>query len=153
MKKVTAKKIRRIGYALFLIYLALLIYFVLFAEGYGRTIAGREYRYNLVPLKEISRFIKYRYQLGPVAVALNLIGNIIAFVPFGMILPIIDKSSRKFYLVALLSFQLSLVIELAQLVLKVGSCDVDDIILNTLGGCLGYLMFYILNKIRRKICG
>ena len=36
--------------------------------------------------------------------------------------------------------ELSLFIELSQLVLQAGSCDVDDLMLNTLGGCLGYAL-------------
>ena len=43
-----------------------------------------------------------------------------------------------FWKVALLSFELTLFIEVSQLILRVGSCDVDDMILNTLGGCIGY---------------
>ena len=41
---------------------------------------------------------------------------------------------------ALFSLELSLFIELSQLVLQAGSCDVDDLMLNTLGGCLGYAL-------------
>jgi glycopeptide antibiotics resistance protein len=36
----------------------------------------------------------------------------------------------------------SLLVELIQLISKVGSCDVDDILLNTLGGVIGYLLFW-----------
>lgn len=49
----------------------------------GRTYSERAYHYNLVPLKEIMRFIRYRKVLGTYAVVLNLVGNIIAFMPFG----------------------------------------------------------------------
>ena len=38
---------------------------------------------------------------------------------------------------------LSFGIETAQLLIKVGAFDVDDIFLNTLGGCLGYIIFRI----------
>ena len=41
-------------------------------------------------------------------------------------------------------------IELVQLITKVGSCDVDDIILNTLGGVIGYILWYIYTKLRKK---
>lgn len=46
-------------------------------------------------------------------------------------------------------FELSLMIELSQLVLKVGSCDVDDVLLNTLGCCLGYGLYRLLKWHRR----
>ena len=48
---------------------------------------------------------------------------------------------------------LSLIHILTQLMLRVGSCDIDDIILNTCGGMLGYGLFFISNRIRRKIDG
>ena len=43
-----------------------------------------------------------------------------------------------------------LTIEITQLLTRVGSFDVDDLILNTAGGIAGYLLFYIMNKIRSK---
>ena len=44
----------------------------------------------------------------------------------------------------LISFEVSLAVELIQLVTRVGSCDVDDMILNTLGGMLGFFCFKIV---------
>ena len=49
----------------------------------------------------------------------------------------------------LYSFELSLLVELLQLVFKVGSFDVDDMLLNTFGGVIGYIVFAICNMIRR----
>ena len=40
-----------------------------------------------------------------------------------------------------IQFELSLLVELLQLVFKVGSFDVDDLLLNTIGGLLGYLVY------------
>lgn len=71
----------------------------------------------------------YRDVLGTSVVIENLIGNIIGFVPFGYILPLIYKNKRKFWLITLLTAEFSLFIELTQLMLRVGSCDIDDIIL------------------------
>ena len=42
----------------------------------------------------------------------------------------------------ILSFEISAVVEISQLIFRVGSFDVDDMILNTLGGLLGYFLFY-----------
>ena len=153
MKIKTAKRIRWLGTILFLAYLCLLVYLMFFFEGYGRTDAGRQYMYNLVPLQEIRRFLMHWRTLGIRAVLENLVGNIVGFVPFGFILPLIYKRKRRLWLITLLTLEFSLMIELTQLVLKVGSCDVDDVILNTLGGMLGYGLFYMCNRIRRKIDG
>ena len=45
---------------------------------------------------------------------------------------------------------LSFGIETAQLLTKVGAFDVDDIFLNTLGGCLGYIIFR-LTKLHKHV--
>ena len=101
-----------------------------------------------MPLKEIKRFIIYRKALGAKAVCFNLLGNIVAFIPYGMLLPLLAHNQRKFYRVVLLSFDFSLLVELVQLVSKVGSFDVDDLILNTIGGAIGYVGFLLANHIR-----
>jgi glycopeptide antibiotics resistance protein len=80
----------------------------------------------------------------------NLLGNIIGFVPYGALLPAMRKKRMGFFKTALLSFELTLFIEVSQLVLRVGSCDVDDMILNTLGGCIGYGIYHLVFQKRRK---
>ncbi|MBQ4284047.1 MAG: VanZ family protein [Lachnospira sp.] len=139
-----------IKYAVFVAYIAMLVYLVLFAEMFGRTAVSREYRYNLVPFKEISRFITYYHQLGFTAVMLNLVGNIVAFMPFGFCLPMLSDRRTGLLKVTVFSFALSLAIELMQLVTRVGSCDVDDLILNTLGGVLGYACYILVCNMCRR---
>ena len=58
--------------------------------------------------------------------------------------------SRGFFRTLFYSLLLSLGVEVMQLVTRVGSFDVDDILLNTLGGVLGYILFMICNAIRRR---
>ncbi|WP_312476386.1 VanZ family protein [Neobacillus sp.] len=69
----------------------------------------------------------------------NLVGNIIGFMPFGFILPLLTKRFQNLRTILLATFCLSLTFELLQLIFEFGSFDVDDLILNTLGGILGYL--------------
>ncbi|MCI8565113.1 MAG: VanZ family protein [Lachnospiraceae bacterium] len=133
---------------MFLTYLVFLCYIMFFAEMLGRTEIEREYSYNLVLFREIARFIRYRDRLGMKAVFWNLGGNVLCFMPFGFFLPLISKNVDRWYLSVLLSLYLSLLIELTQLFLKVGSFDVDDLLLNTIGGLLGFLVY----KLWRHIC-
>lgn len=136
---------------LFIIYMCVLVYVVFFAEAMGRT-PQDGYVYNLTTLKEIKRFMKYIWDndaLGRAA-RLNIFGNIIAFIPFGIYLPYTSESKLGFISTFLYTFSLSLTIELVQLITKVGSCDVDDIILNALGGVIGYILWYIYTKLRKK---
>ncbi len=135
---------------IFGVYLVLLIYMLFFAESMGRTFTERTYHYNLVPFKEIKRFLVHWESLGTMAVMLNLFGNVAAFVPYGLILPIMYRRLRSLGRITLWTFEFSLLVEVLQLVSKVGSFDVDDLLLNTLGGILGYLGFVILDWIRRK---
>ncbi|MFZ7942680.1 VanZ family protein [Neobacillus sp. 19] len=69
----------------------------------------------------------------------NVAGNIIGFMPFGFILPLLAKKFQKLGAITVATFSLSLTFELLQLVFEFGSFDVDDLILNTIGGILGYL--------------
>ena len=142
------KEIRVLCGILFGVYIVLLVYFLFFAELLGRTDMNRTYHYNLVLFKEIKRFIIYRKQLGMTAVIMNLVGNIVIFMPFGFLLPAMHRSLRRFWRVTLFSFELSLAVELLQLVTKVGSCDVDDMLLNTVGGMFGYMVYAIFQHNR-----
>lgn len=154
MKKETKSIIKTGGIILFLLYVMLLVYLLFFSEAYGRVgQAERGYRYNLVPFVEIGRFWNHREQLGMNAVYVNIVGNVLAFVPYGFILPIITGRMRSGFLIVLSGFGLSLTVEIIQLVTKVGCFDVDDLILNTIGAALGYLAFAILNYIRRMCYG
>lgn len=127
----------------FLIYMIIIIYFLLYSERYGRQMGNHELRYNLKPLREIKRFILYRGQLRPEAFITNLMGNIFAFSPFGFMLPMIrgEKTSLVYAIKA--TFLFSLCIEFTQLVFRIGVFDVDDLLLNTIGGTIGFLCYLV----------
>lgn len=145
MNPKTRKILRAGAWLLFGVYLLLLCYLLFFSETMGRTYQEREYHYNLSIFKEIRRFLTYRQALGMRAVCINLLGNIVAFIPFGLFVPLLSRKQRHCWRVVLLSFDFSLIVEILQLVSKVGSFDVDDLILNTIGGLIGYLCFVLFN--------
>lgn len=148
------RKLRLVCRILFGCYVLLLIYFLFFAEWYGRTSQVYvEPQYNLIPFYEIRRFWVYREQIGIWNVFLNLVGNVIGFIPFGFFLPTMSKTLQRSDFVILGGMMMSIIVELMQLIGHVGSCDVDDVILNTLGAILGYLCFLICNRIRRSYHG
>lgn len=153
MTQRTRKILRTACWILFGIYLVLLCYFLFFSEQMGRTFTERSYHYNLVPFKEIMRFINYREALGTRAVVYNLLGNIVAFIPFGLFLPLLQHKQRHLWRIILLSFDFSLLVELLQLVSKRGSFDVDDLILNTIGGAVGYGCFLLADWVRHHKLG
>ena len=139
-----------LAWTLFIVYMVFLMYFLFFAEIMGRTYIDRDYHYNLTPFREIRRFIVYRRTLGWFAVLSNLLGNVLAFVPFGMILPMLTPKCRNFFHIVLLGFDFSLFVETIQLISKVGSFDVDDLILNTLGAALGYQAYRLIRRYYRR---
>lgn len=142
---------RKLGFLFFVLYLVLLTYFLFFAEEMGRTPGIRAgYSYNLTPLKEIRRFLTHADVLGWRAVFLNIVGNMAAFMPFGFFLPEIWSRVDRWYTTTLLRAVFSLCIETTQLVFRVGSFDVDDLLLNTIGALAGYLTFCGARKIWRR---
>lgn len=149
MKRKHKKIIRIFSWILFIIYLCMMVYFLFFSEQLGRT-PSDTYHYNLKPFTEIKRYINYSREIGSFNVILNLIGNIVCFMPFGFVMPILSNKQRSIFKMTFLSFLCSVIIELIQLVSKLGSCDIDDVILNTLGGVLGYIMFCICICIMHK---
>ena len=141
-------KRQKLGWVLFILYLCFLAYFMFFSESFGRTDTDRGYQYNLVPFKEITRYFRYYDVLGPTLFMINMIGNVAAFMPFGFFLPIISRRSKKWYNTVMFGFVFSLMLETLQLVFKVGSFDVDDMLLNTLGAAAGYLCYRLVQWTR-----
>lgn len=136
--------------ALFFLYLmALLVFVVLKFDGSVSSITNRialyhlwEDDYGFRPLNFIP-FWTIRMQLrdhGSLSI-LNLVANVAAFLPLGMLLPCAFHKTDTIGRTLLLSMGLSIAIELFQLVTYTGSCDIDDVLLNTLGALLGYGLF------------
>ena len=99
---------------------------------------------NFIPFKEI-----LRYDITSRLFIKNVLGNMIMFLPFGFFTSYYLKV-EKIYLPLVLTFIASISIELVQL--AIGRVfDVDDIILNLLGGTLGFIIYYILRIIGESL--
>ena len=99
---------------------------------------------NFIPFKEITR-----YDLWSHGFFKNVIGNICLFLPFGYFISYINKK-KKFYEPLFITFVCSLSIELVQMMIG-RVFDVDDIILNVIGGMLGYCFYKLFYFIGSKI--
>ncbi len=73
--------------------------------------------------------------------------------PFGFFLPVIWERTRHWYVTMILSFSMSLFVETMQLVEKVGSFDVDDLLMNTIGGFVGYIIFTLARGVWERYSG
>ncbi|MCR4923128.1 MAG: VanZ family protein, partial [Lachnospiraceae bacterium] len=78
--------------------------------------------------------------------------NILLFIPLGLLLPMIRENMKE-KTVVLTGFVLSLFIEISQFILMAGSCETDDLITNTLGTWIGYLILGRLKKQDKEITG
>lgn len=133
---------RPVATLLLIIYIIVMIYLLFLSETMGRT-GSHEIRYNLVPFREIGRYFSLRRAMW-VLFAVNILGNIAAFVPLGAFLPILMPPGLKSgWFIITCGCVLSAIVELIQLITMTGSCDVDDIILNTIGTMIGYLLYFL----------
>ncbi|MGG0175120.1 VanZ family protein [Gottfriedia acidiceleris] len=104
---------------------------------------------NLIPFKTI--FINI-HSLSSWPDFSNLVGNIVAFIPFGMFLVLLSKNrGMSFISVFISSLSFSLCIESLQVVFSLGIFDVDDLILNSSGGLLGYCAIKLCDKVYNKL--
>ncbi len=127
-----------------ILYVGIVFYFVLFSDRLGRSDGYSTYRYNLVLFEEIRRFILYRDYVGTGAFLLNFIGNILVLCPLGFLIPLWRKKKTGWVRILISTFLCSFLIEILQLVTKVGVFDVDDLLLNTLGGLLGFFCYNMI---------
>ena len=110
------------------------------AEVHRRIVTGEGI--NLVPFRSIQvYFIHY----GLDGFLVNFVGNIVMFMPWGFGLTLLWKKNQKPWVIALYSLGLTVLIETVQLFIG-RSVDVDDLILNFAGSCLGAGVCHILRK-------
>jgi glycopeptide antibiotics resistance protein len=106
---------------------------------------------NLTPFATISYYLTA--ELNPRIALENLAGNVILFMPLGFLVPVLLPKLRTATSAVLLSFAVSLTLEVVQLLTGVGQFDVDDLLLNVAGGVLGWLSYRILASILRSLAG
>ncbi len=150
------RKFKVLMLSLFLIYISGILYYTLFSPLYNRNFAVTGLTFeafinylkscNFIPFKTIFSYIKqffiFSEEITQEVILLNLIGNFICLIPLCIFIPFFFKKFKKrkkfIFLIILLAF----IIELLQLITMNGSFDVDDIILNSTGCILFYLLFY-----------
>ena len=137
-------------YIFFGLYLILLITLTLFDSLWlrnGFNFSGFDNiqdRINLVPFKTIMTFVKeFDSMYSTSQIMLNLFGNVCAFMPMALFLPLLFKRQNKFFQFVITLTLMILGIEFLQLITGSGRFDIDDLILNLFGAVLVYLLFKI----------
>lgn len=137
-------------YIFFILYLIFLIYLTLFDVSWLRS--GFDFfnfdnladRVNLIPFHTIFSFINdFDSLISTKQIFLNLFGNIFAFMPMALFLPLFFKKQGKLWYFIITLVIIILGIETVQLITGFGRFDVDDLILNLFGAVLAYLVLNI----------
>ena len=151
MLKTTANKAKRILISIFVIYI-LVLFVLLFLPNVFRNISAMDKMplfssehfanySNLIPFKTIYSFIErfINNRINTSVVVVNLIGNLIAFAPFGLFIPILFKNRVKnIWSFIIFMIVLVFIVEFTQFIFCIGMGDVDDIILNVAGATIIY---------------
>ena len=147
-------------YGIFIIYIITLIQLTLFDSDYGRSglnifdwskenLEVYLENNNLIPFKTISLYISRQDRVA----IINLLGNLVAFAPMGLFLPLLFKKQTKLQNFILTNIAIILAIESLQFLSLSGHFDIDDLILNLLGALIIYGLYKIkkINLIINKI--
>lgn len=146
-----SKKVRRRIWCVFFLYFLVLLKVIVFKYPFsqlseitrtwerGVILEGLDTA-NFTLFKTIKMYIRYWGRLNSFE---NLAGNVVCFIPFGFLLPFLQRDSRHWWVLLINAFVLVCGIELFQLFTAFGAFDVDDILLNCLGAMLGHSIFGI----------
>ncbi len=140
------KLMRVLLYLTFACYCILLVYLLFLNRQYrfasnGMTLAEyMQTAVNLIPFKTIMELVTRTAQrtINPDIVFDNAIGNLLLFFPMGIYMPTVRRGTRKLGKFLKKIVVIVFVVETLQLVFRVGSFDVDDILLNVVGAAAGY---------------
>lgn len=108
----------------------------------GKEIFASERSLNLIPFN----FITETWLMSAQKQITQSIANILMFLPLGFIFPIAFAKMRKLWSTTICMMLFSFLIEFIQYFVG-RSADIDDLMLNTLGGILGYFVFHIFSKL------
>lgn len=141
-KRTVFQVLLRLG---FVIYVAAMLW-LLFGQRWGAAL----YRsVNLRPFVTLRLYWKLLYSpneyLARHAV-INLAGNVVMFIPLGFFLPYLAPKLRTWYKTLGFTVVLILLVEAVQYLTRLGSCDIDDLILNIVGAFIGYILWRITKK-------
>lgn len=134
-------KQQRLIFTILIIYTAIILYFLFFGVGRpGGAVESHEYRFNLIPsvfswgfltISDLRYFPRGIFELG----------NFAGFIPFGILIPMLYRCNFfKFISLFVLSI---LLIETVQMLTFLGSFDINDVIVNSLGAAVGFAAYKI----------
>lgn len=127
------EKAGALGWVLFFIYLAVLVWIILFKSAFSLSDMPHLRSINLIPYGQ-SRFVNGRLDIS------ELWQNVLAFIPLGIYLGILNSKGRIWKKIVIIAV-ISLIMEVLQYVFSIGASDITDLINNTIGGIIGLLIY------------
>jgi len=133
----------------FLVYvfgvLTLTGYFMLFRElaahGWWHKLLHRIQTKDKINLQPFLMFKQFQIA------STQVIGNLVMLLPLGIYIPLLFPRLAGFFKVCIICLSVSVSIELMQLITNARSTDIDDVILNTSGAIVGYIIYKVLRLI------
>lgn len=137
---------KEILWVIFFLYIGVLLRITVFRSSFGSYPLCSHGQIELVPFVGLIQIFH-----NSVGMFLYLfVGNLVWFVPLGVLLPVLTKARKATILWGL---GLSLYIEVSQYVFGTGVSEVEDLILNTAGTGIGYLIYLGARKLVRRFNG
>lgn len=135
---------KKLTFGLLVVYLAALVWIVLFKMAFSVEELPHLRSVNFVPFMG-SAIVNGRVELS------EIIQNVIAFIPFGVLIGMLWEE-KTFVKKVLPVFLTSLSVEVLQYILAIGATDITDLITNTTGGIVGIGIFLMLRKLLKDKC-
>ncbi len=151
-----------LAWTLFILYCAVMLWLLFFRRvGRGRYTDYLEmlrWNLNLEPLQTIKGYLYVLRHSGEFGgnirdAVINLAGNVVMFVPLGILPPIIWPRLRRLWRFAIFVVLTITAVELTQLLTLLGSCDIDDLLLNSVGALIGFGAFKLAALLRARADG
>ena len=105
---------------------------------------------NFIPFQTIKTYVSILWDSGKslrlTESIVNLGGNIFLFIPAGLLFPRVWPRLGRFFAFLAICTGVILLVETIQLFTFLGNFDVDDLILNLFGMCIGFVLYKITAK-------
>lgn len=135
------KSKNKLLWGIFVVYIIILLRITVFRSDFGTHPLFRDGEILWVPFTSTLKYFKYSFGF----FVYIFVGNLVWFIPLGMLLPVLTGCGKR---AILYSFLLSLFIEVSQFIFGTGVTEVEDLILNTSGGAIGYGILHLILSIR-----
>lgn len=135
-------------YAMFIFYVVFLLWLFFGLSAISAIDWHAPRSVNLIPFQTIWGYLSGAIPVPASWAFHNVFGNVAVFIPFGLYLQLMGgKRLRISFLWVVFA---SLFIEMTQFALNVGAADIDDVLLNALGGLIGILLYKLVLMLAKK---